>query len=250
MLEKNNYITNQIISDGLEIIKDMTEFISVPSLTINQKYMHLDQAAIKTMNRIKRLNIINSITGIKPANLIGTISNEGVPNLAIFSSIVHLGSNPAIIGMITRPTQEVRRHTHENIQANGYYTINHIHPNFIQKAHFTSAKFEAEVSEFDACQLTEEYLYDFKAPFVQESRLKLGMQFLEEILIPINQTVLIIGEIKHLIIPDEVVSEEGYIDLAEVDAVGISGLNRYYALEKIGEFPYARVGDLPDFDNE
>ena len=58
--------------------------------------MHLTKEQIQKTSRIKRLNIINSITGVKPANLIGSISENGHSNLAVFSSIVHLGSNPAL----------------------------------------------------------------------------------------------------------------------------------------------------------
>ena len=70
---------------------------------------------ILQMPKVKRLNIINSITGIKPANLISTIDERNRHNLAIFSSVVHLGSNPALIGFILRPQEKIRRHTYENI---------------------------------------------------------------------------------------------------------------------------------------
>ena len=66
--------------------------------------MHLTREDIQNTERIKRFNIINSITGIKPANLIGTISADGKTNLAIFSSDIHLGSNPALIGFIAEFT--------------------------------------------------------------------------------------------------------------------------------------------------
>lgn len=209
--------------------------------------MHLTKQDIENTERVKRLNIINSITGIKPANLIGTISSIKQTNLGIFSSVVHLGSNPALLGFILRPTGEVPRHTHENIQANGVYTINHVHGSFIEQAHYTSAKFPREVSEFERCGFTEEYLADFPAPFVKESQLKLGMRFLQEVPIEINGTLMIIGEIAHLIIPDEVLNEKGYVDLAKLNNAGIGGLNTYYGLEKIGQFPYARVSEAPDF---
>ncbi|MCP4522102.1 MAG: flavin oxidoreductase [Cytophagales bacterium] len=202
--------------------------------------MHLTKEDIHELVHVKRLNIINSITGIKPANLIGTISDDGFPNVAIFSSIIHLGSNPALIGFIIRPTGEVRRDTYNNIMENSYYTINHVHEGFTEKAHLTSAKFPKEDSEFDKCELTEEYLFDFKAPFVKESNVKLGMKFVQSVPIELNGTILVIGEIQHIVLPDEIVTEEGYIDLGQAEDVGISGLNRYYKLEKIGEYPYAR----------
>ncbi len=203
--------------------------------------MHLTKSDIENLERVKRLNIINSVTGIKPANLIGTVASGGQSNLAIFSSVVHLGSNPALIGFILRPRGEVPRHTYENLIATGCYTINHVHRDFIRQAHETSAKFDRSVSEFVQCGFTEEYIDGFDAPFVKESHLKLGLTFVEEIPIPANGTSLIIGQIQHIIIPDEVVAENGYIDLETLNDVGISGLNRYYGLERIGEFPYARV---------
>lgn len=211
--------------------------------------MHLTKEDIQNLDRVKRLNIINSITGIKPANLIGTKSNNGQSNLAIFSSVVHLGSNPALIGFIMRPTGDIPRHTYDNIQENGYYTINHVLPSFTEKAHYTSAKFDQNVSEFDACGLTEEYMNDFHAPFVKESGLKLGMKFIESIPIPVNGTCMMIGQIEHVIIADEAVADNGYIDLSVTDSIGISGLNSYYSLKKIGQYPYARTSELPDFNN-
>ena len=70
------------------------------------------------LSKIYRLNLINSITGYKSANLIGTQSLNGKTNLAIFSSVIHLGSNPALIGFVLRPTT-VPRHTYSNLKATG-----------------------------------------------------------------------------------------------------------------------------------
>ncbi|MRS60072.1 flavin reductase family protein [Larkinella terrae] len=212
--------------------------------------MHLTKEAIATTERIRRLNLINSVTGIKPANLIGTISENGESNLAIFSSVVHLGSNPALLGFIVRPDREAGQHTYDNIRKTGFYTINHVQESFIEQAHYTSAKFKRDESEFEKCQFTEEYLPDFIAPFVKESRLKLGMKLRQLIPIELNNTVLVIGEIEHLIVPDEAVDQEGHLDLSRISDVGISGLNSYYKLEKIAQFPYARPKDLPDFSGE
>jgi hypothetical protein len=37
----------------------------------------------------------------------------------------------------------------------------------------------------------------------------------------------------------------GDIDLEQTKSVGISGLNSYYEVSKIGEYPYARISNLP-----
>ena len=198
------------------------------------------------MDRVTRLKIINSVSGIKPANLIATISNTGATNVAIFSSVVHLGSNPALIGFIARQQTALLSDTYRNIQENGFYTINHIHPAFVKNAHFTSAKLEKQESEFEHCGLTEEYIANFKAPFVQESHFKMGMKFIEAIDIKINGTILIIGEIEHLIMPEETFVDAD-IDLEQNNSVGISGLNSYYELKKIASYPYVRVSEMPKF---
>ena len=138
--------------------------------------MHFSKQDILNTSRIRRLNLINSITGIKPANLIGTVSKDGHTNLAIFSSVIHLGSNPALIGFMTRPDKKVRRDTLNNILETNYYTINHVHQNFIEQSHKTSGKYKKEVSEFDMCNLTEDYLFDFPAPFLKESKIKMGLK--------------------------------------------------------------------------
>ncbi len=210
--------------------------------------MHYTKEQIKKMERVKRLKIINAVSGIKPANLIGTINNDGVSNVAIFSSVVHLGSDPALMGFIMRPVGDVPRHTYDNILQNNCYTINHVHKSFVKKAHYTSAKLDSKESEFDRCGLTEEFINDFEAPFVKESNLKIGLRFVESIDIAINGTILMIGEIDHLILPEEIFQHNDDLDLSSMDTVGISGLNSYYSLNKIEEFPYVRVSEMPDFN--
>lgn len=202
--------------------------------------MHLNSQQIAELTLKERIHLINSITGIKPANLIGTVDNAGQTNLAVFSSVVHLGSDPALIGFILRPPGEVPRHTYENIKETGYYTINHIHPNFAQQAHLTSAKFEKNESEFASCHLQELFLPNFSAPFVKESQIKYGLKFVEEIEIKHNQTRLMVGEIKEIILDVNPQTPDGGLDLEASKSVGISGLNSYYKFERIATFEQAR----------
>ena len=208
--------------------------------------MILTKQEINDLPRIKKLNIINSITGVKPANLIGTKGQTGHSNLAIFSSVIHLGSNPPLIGMISRPVGEVERHTIENLENSPFYTINHVTTSHIKQAHYTSAKWDREQSEFEKCGFTEEYIEDFSAPFVRESNIKMGMKVVDSIDIKLNGTILIIGSIECIMIPENIMSEEGYLHLEDAETAGISGLNSYYRLSKIGEFPYARVHEAID----
>lgn len=199
----------------------------------------ISRAEIDKLEKIYRANLINSITGYKPANLIGTISEEGITNLAIISSVMHLGSNPPLIGFIQRPVT-VQRDTYENIIKTGYYTINHVHGEFISAAHQTSARFAREVSEFDACDLCEEYIKGFAAPYVKESKVKIGMKFVQEMPIVQNGTILIIGEIMDIHISNQCLEKDGNLDLNLVNDVCISGLSTYHRVSHKASFSYAK----------
>jgi flavin reductase (DIM6/NTAB) family NADH-FMN oxidoreductase RutF len=209
--------------------------------------MQLHKEEIESLERKYRLNLINSISGIKPANLIGTKSVDHRENVAIFSSVVHLGSSPAQLGFIMRPQTEVPRDTYPNIMETGFYTINHVSASFIKKAHFTSAKLEKGDSEFDRMKLEKEYVGEFHAPFVKDSPVKIGMKHQESIPLP-NGCIFVIGSVEMLVLPDQVVNELGQLNLEGYAGVGISGLNTYYGLNMLETFPYVREDQIPKFE--
>lgn len=208
--------------------------------------LHLTTEDIKGYERFYRANLINSITGYKPAMLIGTSNARGQDNLAIFSSVVHLGADPALIGFIQRPVG-VSGDTFRNISETGVYTINHVHESFVEKAHYTSARFASEVSEFEACKLHPHFVDGFSAPFVQESKVRLGMELVEVIPIVHNDTRLVIGKVKHILVEEDCIKADGNIDLLAVASVCISGLENYHRASPMHSFPYAKVENLPSF---
>jgi len=201
--------------------------------------IHITRKEIDSLETRYRANLINSVTGYKPANLIGTRSKEGVTNLTIVSSVIHMGSNPPLIGFMQRPVT-VQRDTYENIVENQYYTINHVHGEFIEKAHQTSARFDREVSEFEACELQEEYLGGFQAPFVKESKVKLGMKLVKEIPIEQNGTILMIGEVIDLHVSELSLEKNGKLDLNIINDVCISGLDTYHKVTYKASLSYAK----------
>lgn len=187
----------------------------------------------------KRAHLINSVGGFKSIGLIGTTDAKGNTNLAIFSSIVHIGANPPLISFIMRP-DSVERHTLANILETGYYTINHVNENIFEKAHQTSARYPATISEFDATGLTCEYKNDFIAPFVEESNIQLAVQFKERIDLSINNTIMIIGQIDHIYYPDDCLLEDGYLDIEKAGTISCSGLDSYHTTKRLNRLPYAK----------
>jgi len=199
---------------------------------------------IDSWERFYRANFINSLTGFKSVNLIGTVNGAGQPNLGIFSSIVHIGSNPPLIGYINRPVNAAP-HTMANIEATGVYTINHIHPSFVHKAHQTSAKYELGISEFEEVGLTVEYKENIAAPFVKESSIKYALSLEEIIPIKLNDTFLVIGKVISIEIEQEIVSEDGFLHLDKANSICSNGVDGYYTTELIERYQYAKPGTQP-----
>ena len=190
-----------------------------------------------------RARLMNSLSGPKSTSLIGTISKEGQTNCAIFSSIMHLGADPALMGLVVRP-DSVDRHTLSNIIDTGVYTINTVSYDFCDRAHQTSARFTREESEFDHCSLESEYLDNWVAPFVKESLVKWSMRFIRKVEIVENGTYLIIGEVENIYFPTKILNEDGHLHLALTNPSVVVGLDEYCAVEKPQRFSYAKK-DLP-----
>ncbi|MCB5360970.1 flavin reductase family protein [Vibrio lentus] len=203
------------------------------------KDMNLSRQDIQTMGQRERARLINSLSGFKSANLIGTCDKQGLENLAVVSSVVHLGSNPPLFGFIVRPA-ESRRHTLENILETQHFTINSIGADFVQKAHQTSARYPKSASEFKAVGLTPYYDEMFPAPFVLESSLKIGLVLKEQISIESNQTQMLIGEVITIQAPKRAVMPDGYLDLEALDLVTISGLDSYHVTQRLHRLSYAK----------
>lgn len=206
--------------------------------------MKITQENILAFEKLYRINFVNSLSGFKSANLIGTISKEGKTNLAIFSSVIHVGANPPLIGMLVRPTS-VPRHTYANIKETGFFTINHISKEIYKQAHQTSARYDYEVSEFDECGLTPEHGTTIKAPYVKESKIKIGCRFVEEHLIKTNDTIFIVGEILEVIIPNDVLLNGGFVDIEKAGTIAISALDSYHDTKRIARLSYAKPGVKP-----
>ena len=200
---------------------------------------HISSDDIRKMEKIFRLNLINSSTGYKSANLIATKSKSGNANVAVFSSVTHMGSDPAMIGFVTRPLS-VARNTYKNLKETSYFTVNHIHEKMIEQAHQTAAKYDEEISEFHKTGLTEQYLNNFHAPYVEQSEVKLGCKYLNEYLIKENDTLLVVASIEHIYFDEGIQMPDGWLRLDDAGTVAVNGLDGYSLPNLLDRFHYAR----------
>lgn len=199
------------------------------------------QEDILNLPKLKRAALINGITGVKPLNLIGTISDKGDYNLAVFNSVVHIGSSPPMLGFVLRPTT-VERHTYQNMLSNREFSVNQVNTSIYKPAHQTSASYEQTVSEFVETGLTPELYDGFKVPFVKESKIKLACRYKNEYKIEENGCRLIIAEILQIYAEDGVIENNGFVNLEKSETAGAIGLDAYVGINILDRLDYARPG--------
>ena len=195
--------------------------------------------SLDSLDKIYRINLVNSITGYKSANLLGTISNEGIENVAIFSSITHLGSQPALLSFFVRPNV-VPRNTYNNIKEKKIFTVNHISKGKIDDAHHTSAKYGKDISEFDKTNLQSEYKKNWEAPFVKDSAVQLGCKYLNEYYLKENGCSMIVASIEIIFIREGLLDNDGWVELSKANIVTVNGLDGYALPKTIKRLKYAR----------
>ncbi len=207
-----------------------------------QSFSSTQLAAMETRFRAA---FLNSLGGFKSLVLVGTADVDGHSNLAVFNSLVHIGANPPLCGLIFRP-DSVERHTLSNIENTGVYTINHVHEGMYQAAHQTAARYPKEESEFEAVGLSRFYMPGIPTPFVAESRVRFAVELQEKIPITLNGTIMIIGKITDVWIPEGILQLDGFLDLEAAGTLTCSGLDSYHRTERIARLSYAKPGQTPE----
>lgn len=201
----------------------------------------IDWEALQVMEPRRRAQLVNALSGPKPANVIGTQDEEGCANLAIITSVVHLGSDPALLGHVMRPPvpRERGSQSYHNLKATGQYTLNHVQIGWHEAAHQTSARYADGESEFEAVGLTPTHRCGFEAPAVAEAAVRVGLEFVEELALP-NGCRFIVGAIRWATFPEKAWAADGALDLAHLGAVAVTGLDGYHGLVPVARLSYAK----------
>lgn len=206
--------------------------------------MNLDRPALSAMERRYRATFINSLAGFRQAVLVGTKSVADCSNLAVFNSLMHIGADPPMYGLLFRP-DTVRRDTLTNILETGSYTLNYMRKSDYIRVHRCSAKYGQGVSEFKAVGFSEENTAAGTAPFVSEAVVKIDMAFQERVDIKSNGTILIIGSIRQIVLDENIVSRDGFVALEQAEVLACAGLDAYYGTNRLGRLTYAKPDEWP-----
>jgi len=203
---------------------------------------HFTGDDILALPKAYRRTLVNSLNGYKSLCLCGTMNVEGTPNLSLFNSVIHVGANPPLMGLLIRP-DVVPRHTLTNMEATGAFTLNHVHEGIYHQAHQASARYPGDVSEFEAVGLSPEYSR-LRAPYVGEARVKIGLVVQERHRILANQTLFVVGRVEEVFVPGDALRPDGFLDPERAGSLAGAALDGYYQGKRLARLSYAK----PDHD--
>jgi flavin reductase (DIM6/NTAB) family NADH-FMN oxidoreductase RutF len=206
------------------------------------KMIEFDSIQIESIPKRERAHLINNLCGLRSANLIGT-SDGYKDNLAVFNSVIHLGSNPPLLGMVFRPLT-VERHTYNNIKEIKYFSINQITETMTANAHHTSAKFKDHQSEFDFCNINSLHREGCIVPFVKESNIQLLCAFSKEHLLE-NDCILLTATIERFWVNSESIDKSHWLNHEKASSAAIGGLDAYYKVSLVDRYHYAQPDTEP-----
>ncbi len=72
--------------------------------------------------------------------------------------------------------------------------------------------------------------------------MKIGLKLVDERPL-VNETVLVVGEIAHLLVPDDCLGEDGFVNLERAQSLTCSGLDSYHTTQKLVRLSYAKPNE-------
>lgn len=173
----------------------------------------------------------------RPIGWISTLSTDGVGNLAPFSFFTVAANDPPHVLFSISPTT---KDTLANARDTGEFVVNIASRSLMDQLVDSSAAVRAETDEFDLVKLE-------RAPsrHVRPSRVAAAKAHFECVtrqLVPVGQSMLVIGEVIHLHIAPEV-WREGRVRPELLDPIGRLGGSLYSTLGELISRPMPPVNE-------
>lgn len=166
----------------------------------------------------------------RPVALVTTRDASGGFNAAPFSFFNVMGSEPPIVALgIEAHTErpDGLKDTVRNIESSGEFVVNLVDESLVDAMNVCGVDFPAEVDEAALAGLTPVPSAQLKTPRIAESPVQLECRLHTTLLIGPRRR-LVVGEIVHLHIRDDIVNERLHIDPDRLGLVGRLHGNGWY----------------------
>ena len=183
----------------------------------------------------------------RPIGWISTVDTKGQVNLAPFSQFNTLGAPYVMFSAGPQEFADRRKDTVANIEATGEFVFNMatfaLRDAVVQSGQIT----DPDVDELAATGLTAAPSRLVKPPRVAESPIQFECRHYETIVLPDNlagsRNYVVIGRTIGVHIADDVLTEDGRIDLTKIKPLARLGYNDYSCVDEV--FEIAAHGELP-----
>jgi flavin reductase (DIM6/NTAB) family NADH-FMN oxidoreductase RutF len=168
-----------------------------------------------------------------PVTFISTVSPDGIRNIAPYSCIMPILRPLDLICLASA----LKRDTLNNIRATGEFVINLPGVDLADKVIPTARFSPAEADEFELAGLEVKPSAIIKAPGIAGCYAWMECRLYKAYVEP--QYVLIVGQVVHLEVADQVYLPDGSLDLGKARPLMMAGSNRgmkYCTAKEIGKF--------------
>ena len=173
----------------------------------------------------------------RPIGWISTLNADGLANLAPFSYFnavsgvpPHVMFSPGGVG-----PEGAGKHSLLNVEATGEFVANVVSLALVEQMVKTSAAAAADIDEFELTGLAKAPSKLVKPPRVADAPIHLECRHWKTIQMPQTQAEpchLVIGRVVGVHIADEVIDDEGFVDVLRFNAVARLGYRQYTAVER------------------
>jgi flavin reductase (DIM6/NTAB) family NADH-FMN oxidoreductase RutF len=173
----------------------------------------------------------------RPIGWISTVDEEGCVNLAPFSFFNAVCPNPPTLLFCpnVRSADSNQKDTLHNVRATGEFVVNIVTEALAEAMNITSTEFPAQVNEFTAAGLTPVPSAVVRPPRVGESPIHFECRVMQ--IIEVGSSTgggsIVVGEVVHLHIAEDVLTGTDKIDLLRLQPIG-----------RLAGAAYCRVTDL------
>jgi flavin reductase (DIM6/NTAB) family NADH-FMN oxidoreductase RutF len=172
----------------------------------------------------------------RPIGWISTISPEGVSNLAPYSQFQNLTFDPPyVMFAANQTTRGTRKDTTVNAEQTGEFVYNMATWDLREAMNITAQETDPGIDEFDLAGVTKAPS-TLVAPFrVAESPIHMECRYHQTLRLPGTGTMgtvdIIIGQVVAVHIKDDVISQEGKIDILKIRPIGRLGYYDYAVID-------------------
>jgi flavin reductase (DIM6/NTAB) family NADH-FMN oxidoreductase RutF len=181
-----------------------------------------------------------SLTVPRPIGWVSTISPEGVVNLAPYSQWQNLTWDPPMVMLAANQSVHGgRKDTVRNAEETGWFVWNMATWDLREAVAASARAVPPGTDEFELTGVTPEECALAPGPRVKESPCHLECRYVQTVRIPAATTVatvdLVIGRVEHVHIADEMLTDDGRVDIRRIRPLARLGYYDYTTVDHVFE---------------